>query len=298
MRPRGLAFKLASALGLAALLSIGFAPGAGAAQQRYTYAWSYVRGQVLRYAYTEQQLGSTAKTTALARLTGVFPHGIGADRVRWVALHDAGHNLNAVAQAFPSYELSISPRDPSLSLPPTPIPEPLQGAVDDTLTVFVGLNSVIGITRLHHAGASYTYPRPLIGNFTNSTTPIGSDAIKLTTTLTTLTAWNATFRSAYRPPSRSALKLAAPWMRPPVCGQTPNNFEIVQAEGSQYIALWGCESFTFTTKVHRRSGHIISATEHDTLHLDGRLCPSLALTKCTAIPGVSQVRLVSIVATS
>ena len=73
-----------------------------------------------------------------------------------------------------------------------------------------------------------------------------------------------------------------------------DNFEIVQAAGSQYVALWGCESFTYVTKVARPSGHIISATEDDTLHLDGRLCPSLALTKCTAIPGVNEERLVSI----
>src|ERR1700722_1758590 len=293
MRLRGLPLKLTSALSLVALLSIAFAGGATAAQQqRYTYKWVYLRGQVLRYTYTEHQAGSQARTRAVARLVTVFHHGIGGDRVRWVALTDDGQNLNSLARAFPSYEFSLYPLPPSLNLPKTLIPEPLQGAVDDTLTAFVDLSSPIGITQLHHVWASYTYPKPLIGNFTNSTTPIGQDAIQLTTTMTALTGWHATFRSAYRPPHSSALKLAAPWMRPPVCGTSPTNFEIVQAAGSQYVALWGCESFTFVTKVARPSGHIISATEDDTLHLDGRLCPSLALTKCTAIPGVNEERLV------
>jgi hypothetical protein len=280
--------KLASVLSVATLLSVGFAGGATAAQQKYTYGWQYTAGQVLRYHYTSHQAGVQGATTAVARLATMFRNGVGGSRVRWTALTVDGQNLDSVARAYPPYEVSLDPADPKLNIPKATIPATLQNPVDGLLTILVGLNPIIGIDQLHQAGTSYTYPHPLIGNFRNSTTPVGRDATRLTSTLKALTASNATFQSTFWRPRQSDLKLSRSWMASPVCGTTPNNFELVQSADGGYVALWGCEFFAVTTTVDRTTGHIISAVQHDSLHVDGRFCPTIALTSCTAIPASSE----------
>ena len=220
--------------------------------------------------------------------------GIGGERVQWVALRAiAGHDLNALAQAFPAYELSLDPRaTDALTLPQRRVPAALQGPVDDLLTFFVDVSAKVGIARLHRVGTSYTDPEPLIGNFSSATAPVGRDVIQLTTTLTALNARQATFTSSYQPPPQRQLTPYRPWMSAPVCGGAPNNFQLVQRQGARYIALWGCESFTVTTVVDRTSGQIVSVTMVNPLHLRGASCPSSALTGCTAIPDTHQERLV------
>lgn len=83
-------------------------------------------------------------------------------------------------------------------------------------------------------------------------------------------------------------------MSSPVCSGAPNNFQLVEAEGSQYIALWGCESFTITTVVNRASGQIVSVQMTNPLKLAGKLCQDKALTKCTSIPNMQQERVVAL----
>jgi hypothetical protein len=288
MRLRGMPLKLTSVLSVATLLTVGFTGSATAAQQKYTYEWQYTPGQVLRYHYISRQTGVQGATSAVARLATMFHNGVGGSRVRWTALTVDGQNLNSVAQAYPPYEVSLDPADPKLSIPKATIPATLQNPVDGLLTILVGLNPVIGIDQLHQAGTSYTYPHPLTGNFRNSTTPVGRDVTRLTTTLKALTASNVTFQSMFWRPGQSDLKMSRSWMTAPVCGTAPNNFELVQSANGGYVALWGCESFTVTTTVDRTTGHIISAMQHDSLRVDGRFCPTVALTSCTAIPATSE----------
>jgi hypothetical protein len=270
------------------------------AYQHFTYARQYVDGQVARYTYTEQRAGAPATVTALVRLTSVVHNGIGGERVQWVALSDtSGHDLGALARTFPAYELSLDPRATNaLTLPRQPIPAALQGPVDDLLTFFVDLSGRVGIAKLHRIGASYTDPAPLTGNFASATAPVGRDVIQLTTTLSALSASRATFTSAYQPPNRLVLKPYRTWMSAPVCGRAPNNFQLVQRQGTRYVALWGCESFTATTVVDRTGGQIVSVSMANPLHLKGALCPGPALTGCTALPDTRLQRLVKFVRTA
>jgi len=265
------------------------APASASPGPGYTYVRHYVSGQVTRYGYTEDENG--AEVTAKARLTSYIRRGIGGEQVQWVALTAGGQNLDAQARAFPAYDLSLDPRDPDgLALPDTQNAGQLRGPVDDLLTIYVGLSSKVGIDRLHQPGQSYVDPTLLPGNFSSATAPVGRDLVQLTTTLTSLTARRATFTSSYQPPPDGGLTLTQPWMSSPVCGSTPNNFELVQAEGSEYVALWGCESFTVTTVVDRGSGRIVSAQMTNPLQLDGSLCQDEALTECTSIPPTSLLR--------
>jgi hypothetical protein len=254
----------------------------GPASPAYTYARHYVKGQVVRYTYTENESG--AVLTAVARLRSYVHHGIGGEQVKWVALDSGGQNLDAQARAFPPYNLSLDPRDQDgLALPNTQTAGLLQGPIEDLGTFYVSLSGRVGIDNLHQPGQSYVDPTLLSGNFSNATTPVGQDLIQLTTTLTGLSARRATFTSSYQPPSGGGLTLTQPWMDSPVCGSVPNNFEQVQAKGADWDAVWGCEQFTITTVVDRASGQIVSVQMTNPLQLDATQCLDEALTECSPI---------------
>ncbi len=278
--------------------ALAFALSSGAsAQGEYTYARHYLSGQVTRYTYTERDAGSPAKLTAVAQLSS-FGHGrTGGETVRWIALTSKqGQNLDAQAQALPAYTLSLSPGAKHGLRPPRANVSPeLQGPVDDLLTFFVDLSPRVGIATLHRPGDSHVDAKLLGGNFANATTPVGHDVIQLTTTLTSQTARQVSFRSAYEPPRHRSLRPYRPWMKAPVCGRTPNNFQLVMSLGTRYTALWGCERFVVRTVVDRGSGRIVSVMMTNPLHLEGRLCPTLALTGCTPIPAIHQQRIVSLI---
>jgi hypothetical protein len=259
----------------------------------YTYTRHYVNGQVSRYSYTEDENG--AEVTAVARLKSFVRQGIGGEQVKWVALTADGQNMDAQAQAFPPYVVSLDPRDPNgLALPNTQTAGQLQGPVDDLLTIYVGLSGRTGIDDLHQPGQAHVDPTLLPGNFSSATAPVGEDLVQLTTTLTHLSLRQATFTSSYQPPAAGGLTLTQPFMSSPVCGSTPNNFELVQAEGTEFVALWGCESFTVTTVVDRPSGRVISAQMTNPLQLDGVVCQDEALTECTSIPSTTLNRAVQL----
>lgn len=267
----------------------------------YTYARHYVNGQVTSYIYTEHQAGTTAQLTAAAKLASYVRGGVGGEQVKWVSLTDAGHNLDAQAQAFPPYDLSLDPRAANaLPLPKPGVSGVLRGPVDELRTFFADLSAKAGVTGLHQPGDSHVDAKLIGGNFSTATAPVeaGNDLIQLTTTLTALTSARATFTSSYRPPRQGGLKPYRPWMSSPVCSGVPNNFQLVELEGSRYIALWGCESFTVTTKVDRASGQIISVQLTNSLQLKGRQCQDKGLTRCTTVPDTQQERVVTLTRSS
>jgi hypothetical protein len=291
------AFSAIVALCAGALMATSSAASAsslsGSSARSYTYARHYVNGQVSHYTYTEDESGT--ELTAAARLRSYVRRGIGGEQVKWVALSSAGQNLDAQARAFPPYDLSLDPADPDgLALPNTLTAGKLQGPIDDLNTFYVGLSAHVGIDNLHQSGQSYVDPTLLSGNFSNATTPVGQDLIQLTTTLTGLSAREATFTSSYQPPAGGGLTLSQSWMNSPVCGSTPNNFEDVQEEGTAYIALWGCERFTITTVVDRVGGQIISVQMSNPLQLNSTVCQDEALTECSPISPLAVPRTVQL----
>jgi hypothetical protein len=275
------------------------ASSAGAPAPVYTYARQYVNGQVTHYAYAEDQTQTGqpgTELTAVARLRSYVRDRIGGEQVKWVALNSDGQDLSAQARAFPQYDLSLDPQDPNgLALPDTQTAGQLQAPIDDLLNFYVDLSVDVGIGNLHQPGQSFVDPTLLSGNFSNATTPVGQDLTQLTTTLTSLSAGQATFTSSFQPPPGGGLTLSQPFMSSPVCGTSPNNFELVQAAGTEYVALWGCESFTVTTVVDRPSGQIVSAQMTNPLQLDGTLCQDEALTECTPIPSTTLQRTVQLI---
>lgn len=255
----------------------------------YTYARVYVKGQVSQYTYIVDQTGE--EITAVGRLKSYVHGGIGGDQVKWFALYSDGQDLSAQARAFPPYDMSLDPRDPDALTPPnTQTAGLLQYPILDLFTFYEGLNnSVTGIDNLHQPGQSYVEPTLLRGNLTSATAPVGQDLTQSTTTLSSLSAQQATFTESFQPPAGGGITLSEPWMSSPVCG-SPSNFELVQAQGSQWSALWGCESFTDTIVVDRASGQIVSAQQVDTLQVDLTVCQDEALTECGPIQSTTLLR--------
>lgn len=275
--------------------SASASPSPKSSDTSYTYHRHYTDGQITRYSYTELITGGTV-ITAEARLRSFIHHGIGGERVKWVSLVSNGQDLSAQAKAFPPYDMSLDPNSPGgLIQPDTQTAGQLSNPVLDLFTFYGGLSPFVGIGNLHEAGESYVEPTLLHGVFSNATTPFGQDLVRVTTTLTSLTDQQATFTGSYQPPAEGGLTLSEPWMSSPVCGSTPNNFELVQQVGSAYQALWGCESFTTTTVVDRDSGRIVSAQMSDPLTVDLTTCQDAALTECAPIvTGVSLLRTVQV----
>jgi hypothetical protein len=259
----------------------------------YTYARVYVKGQVTEYTYTVDQPGGDI--TAVARLKTYVHHGIGGERVKWISLSDAGQNLTAQAKAFPPYDMSVDPAYPNgLPIPNTQNAGVLQYPVDDLYTFYEGLSGTVGIGNVHQAGQSYLDPTLLRGNLSTATAPVGQDLVQITTTLTSLSPKQATFTEVFLPPADGGLTVSEPWMNAPVCGSTPNNFELVQEEGTEWGALWGCESFTDTIVVDRPSGRIVSAHQTDSLQVDSTVCQDEALTECGSISSIPLLRTVEL----
>lgn len=259
----------------------------------YTYHRHYINGQVTRYSYTES--GGGTDVTAVARLRSFVRQGIGGERIKWVALTSNGQDLSAQARAFPRYDMSLDPKNPGgLIQPNTQTAGQLSNPVLDLFTFYGGLSAFVGIENLHQPGQSYVEPTLLHGIFSSATAPVGQDLVQVTTTLTSLTDQQATFTGSYQPQAGGGLTLSQPWMSSPVCGSTPNNFELVQAQGTQWLALWGCESFTTTTVVDRHSGRIVSAQMTDPLTVDLTVCQDEALTQCAPIQTTTLLRTVQV----
>jgi len=269
-------------------------PASASPAPGYTYARVYGKGQVSQYTYTVDQSGQ--EITAVARLKSYVHGGIGGEQVKWFALYSGGQDLSAQARAFPPYVMSVDPKDPDgLTQPDTQAAGLLQYPVLDLYTFYEGLSdSIVGIDNLHQPGQSYVEPTLLHGNFPSATAPVGQDLTQPTTTLTHLSARQATFTESFQPPTGGGLTLSEPWMSGPVCGSIPSNFELVQAEGSQWAALWGCESFTDTIVVNRAGGQIASAQQTDTLQVDLTLCQDEALTECGPIQPATLLRAVQL----
>src|SRR5262249_7907975 len=149
--------------------------------------------------------------------------GVGGEQVKWFELTLNGQDLSAQARTFPPYNLSLDPNAADgLALPNTQDAGSLQGPIDDLGTFYVGLGTHVGIDNLHQQGDSVEAPTLLSGNFSNSTTPVGQDLTQLTTTLTSLTAGQATFTSSYQVPPGGGLTLSQSFMNTPVCGSPSN----------------------------------------------------------------------------
>jgi hypothetical protein len=269
------------------------APASASAAPGYTYARVYVQGQVSQYTYTVDQPGEAI--TAVARLKSYIQGGIGGEQVKWFSLSSNGQDLSAQALAFPPYDMSLDPKDPDgLVLPDTQTAGLMQYPVDDLYTFYEGLTGFLGIGNLHQPGQSYVVPTLVQGDLTSATAPVGQDLVQATNTLTSLSAQQATFTQSFQPPAGGGLTMSEPWMSSPVCGSAPNNFELVQAQGSQWSALWGCESFTDTIVVDRASGQIVSAQQTDTLQVDLTVCQDEALTQCGPIQSIPLLRTVQL----
>ena len=123
------------------------------------------------------------------------------------------------------------------------------------------------VANLHWPGDHLLVPTPISGNWANGgSISLGRDCLAVTEQLLDMMPDTVTFRSSFRPPPEPGLSMAHAWMRAPVAGSTPNNFEQVIDQGEAgTTVMWGHEKFTIITTVDRKSGVILRAQMEDNL---------------------------------
>jgi hypothetical protein len=108
---------------------------------------------------------------------------------------------------------------------------------------------------------------------------LGQDRLEITLRLETSDAERATFVTEFRPrpATGTAWRMHRTRMEAPVCGRTPNNFQMIRKNASQFLAIWGCEEFTVRNTVKRDDGRTLSAEMDNALVWRVRVCSDEAL---------------------
>src|SRR6185312_11637124 len=147
------------------------------------------------------------------------------------------------------------------------------------------MSAKMDVANLHRPGDHLLVPTPISGNWANGgSISLGRDCLAVTEQLLDMTPDTVTFRSSFRPPPEPGLSMAHAWMRAPVAGSTPNNFEQVIDQGEAgTTVMWGHEKFTIITTVDRKSGVILRAQMEDNLGLRLRIGCTADATHCGPI---------------
>jgi len=277
--------KLAAAVATIALSSMAF--GASAS---YRYARVYRAGSQFDYtlATRVEHNGKPASTSvAFAHDLVVSKAGVPFDEVTFTQLKECAETgtstckvLDAYARQVPPFFLSLA-ADGSIAVPHVAAPQ-MTGSVTDLVTYWVAMSAKMGIANLHKPGDHLLVPTPISGNWANGASiPLGRDYLAVTEQLLDMTPDTVTFRSSFQPPPNPGLSMAHAWMRAPVAGATPNNFEQVIDQGNAgATVMWGHEAFTILTTVDRNSGVILRAQMENNLELRMRIGCTADATHC------------------
>jgi hypothetical protein len=126
---------------------------------------------------------------------------------------------------------------------------------------------------------------------------VGQDQTELHLKLISTTPDAVVYESAFLQPRNPSLKMRREWMQPPVCGDSPNNFQMVRRQGPGFLVIWGCEEYTVLSKIIPSSGKISSAQMDNRLRWKMRFCNDPELTKCVDQPNLTRRRIVNLTLT-
>jgi hypothetical protein len=191
--------------------------------------------------------------------------------------------LDARARQVPSFFLSLVAGG-SIAVPHLVVPQ-MTGSVTGLVTYWVAMSAKMGVANLHRPGDHLLVPAPISGNRANGgSIPLGRDYLAVTEQLLDMTRDTVTFRSFFQPPPEPGHSMAHAWMRAPVAGSTPNNFEQVIDQGKAgATVMWGHEKVMITTTVDRKSGVILRAKMENELNLRLRIGCTADGTHCGPI---------------
>jgi len=262
------------------------------ARQEYRYERRLTAGDQSTYQMQTRIEGAPGESVATVRLRAVERDGAVQEQVEWISARNGAGDL---ALSLAPYPLLSNPRAVLSLLPPGEDADRL-GLITDLYTMFFAVSPLAGSREVRMVGDSYTRPELVSGDWSNGTTfPLGRDRLTVNIRLEALDPKRATYVTMFRPPQQGpSWPMHRPWMEPPVCGTTGNNFQMVRRQGAQFLALWGCEEFTIRTDVERTTGRTLDAVMDNRLDWRIRVCPDEALTRCVDAPNLTRQRHVSL----
>lgn len=261
----------------------------------YEYERLYQSDERMEYELTtkrELKIGDkVTRNSARARSQHrvVLRDGIPHEVVEWLTYQELPEgSVRDVSELEPS-TVSLRPDGRTDMVKPAGDAAML-GMVTDLVTFYVALGSKSGVAQLHHPGDS-AVGEPVTGDWTDGEAfLIGQDNLLVEIELTGLDETHAHFETRFRPATEAALQPYRPWMAKPVCGSTPNNWQMVRRQPNGYLAAWGCEEFTVRSTVQRRTGRIVRATMSNDVVRDVRFCADERLSSCQQAPRMREHR--------
>ncbi len=262
-------------------------------QDAYRYERRLSRGEQVLYEMRTSTEGVPGELIAMVGLKAVERDGVVREHVEWLSVRHTTAGERAMTLA--PYELLAHPRTVIASLTGAGDADRL-GLVTDLYTLFFSVSPLAGSREVHAPGDSYTRPELVIGDWSNGTSfRVGRDRFIVTVRLEALDARRATFVTQFLPPENGAAwPMHRPWMDAPVCGSIGNNFQMVRADGSQFVVLWGCEEFVVRHTVERATGRTLDAEMDNRLVWRVRVCSDEALTQCVDAPNLTRRRRVTL----
>ena len=251
---------------------------------QYSYERRYQPGEIDEYEI-RVRAENGAELIAVTSHETVLIEGVPHQRVRWVrATESKLGDLSEYLQLLPRYDVSLHP-DGKLELFKPPAQPAIVELVTDLYTFLHAVSPRAGIGELKRVGDTYDNPVLMTGDFVDEDEYlVGEDVYAQHLRFVSLDANTVHYQTDALPPSEPVVKMHRPWMQPPVCGDQPNNFQMVQRRGQGFIVSWGCEEFRISSRVDRESGRILFASMDDRLHWRVRFCSDEKLTNCLERP--------------
>jgi hypothetical protein len=220
-------------------------------QAEYRYERRPIPGERLVYELRTRTEGAPGELVATLQVIARESEGRVRQEVEWLSV---SHTATGPRQV--TLPLLANPRAVIASSTAGDDTD-LVGLVTDLYTLFFAVSPLAGSQEVRSVGGSYVRPEFVVGDWSNSGTfQLGRDRLMVSLRLEALDAQRAAFVTEFRPPQANAPSwpMHRPWMEAPVCEGTPNNFQMVRKNGSQFLVVWGCEEFTVRNTVERESG--------------------------------------------
>jgi formylglycine-generating enzyme required for sulfatase activity len=259
------------------------------------YTRHYTPGEVSTYELRvrNSDLGS--------ELIGVTEHrvflrgGVPTEKIRWIRLSESRvGEINEKALEVPAYEMSLHPRG-ELSLIDVKGDPVMLEMVTDLYAFYFAVSPAAGIANLRRAGDGYVRPELVANDWADGNQfLVGQSLTQVRLGLTSVTPKEVVYESNLLPPVDAVLNMQRPWMKIPVCGDTPNNLQFVRRQDDGFLAAWGCEKTQVTSRVDPATGKLLAAFMNNEMTWSLKLCSDQALENCEDRPQVMRHRLIEL----
>jgi hypothetical protein len=170
-----------------------------------------------------------------------------------------------------------------LDLPKIDVPA-MTGAIEDFNTFFVAVSPLLGATRLHKPGDTFTVKQPIKADFSNGSFILkGEDCFTVSLKMTDETKKAVVLHTAFMPTVQPCFTYLLDEMSKPVVQDTTNNFQMVMPLGNdKYNVQYGREMFYINSTVRKHDGKILAAEMSNTLTLHLKVFCDKNYTGCQA----------------